>query len=161
MLREPAETAPHVIDYASRSPATSFARRVPLAVRVSRAEARSPSIRGDDRHAPAAPCAGPGTRAAPSVFTGPAGTRRVGERRAPACARGIRADLLCDGARHESAVGHHAVLDVVPQGNHQLARQRHNPNAPRALPGRREAPLKPSRQGTVRLPASPTPRTLD
>ena len=113
------------------APASASTRWRPLA----RAEARSPSIRGDDRHAPAASLQRTWRRAAPSVETVPAGTRRSasGAHQHRHAATAGRVHSL---PRHDRALRYDAVRHVAPQRNDQFAGERHNPNAPRAFPAR-------------------------
>src|SRR5262245_4072128 len=48
---------------------------------------------------------------------------------------------------------------IPPQGDHEFARQRDNPDA--SQPGGDRKVLKPSRQGTLGLPPDPLPRQLN
>src|ERR687897_456993 len=86
--------------------------------------------------------------------TAPEGARRSSERRAPVLARTTRRLL---GGLQLRARGDHAVLDKPPDRDHQLARDRHDADAPAAA-RTPEPAVEPLRQRTVRLPANPAPR---
>jgi hypothetical protein len=59
------------------------------------------------------------------------------------------------------ALGQLPRLEIAPQRDQEFARERHDPNPPKARPAGRIPTLIPLAQGALRLPPQPTPREFN
>ena len=95
----------------------------------------------------------------------PLGNPGEGRRPAPAwtSARYVRGRILWVSGRlafHDRSFGDFPVFHVVPEGDEQFARQRHNPNTSEPTTAVSELALIPLGQRTIRLVANPAPGEL-